>query len=42
MSELLLKKAKKGDKESFGRLIYPYERLIYNIAYKYMGNPEVG
>jgi len=40
MSELLLTKARKGDKEAFGQVIYPYERLIYNIAYKYMGNAE--
>ena len=40
MSELLLAKARKGDKEAFGQVIFPYERLIYNIAYKYMGNTE--
>jgi len=40
MSDLLLAKAKKGNKEAFGQLIYPYERLIYNISYKYMGNAE--
>ena len=40
MSEFLLARAKKGDKEAFGQIIYPYERLIYNIAYKYMGNAE--
>ena len=40
MSELLLAKARKGDKEAFGQVIYPYERLIYNIAYKYIGNTE--
>jgi len=40
MSELLLAKAKKGDKEAFGQIIYPYERLLYNIALKYMGNAE--
>ena len=40
MSDILLAKARKGDKEAFGQLIYPYERLIYNIAYKYMGNAE--
>ena len=40
MSEILLKRAQRGDKEAFGQIIYPYERLIYNIAYKYMGNSE--
>jgi RNA polymerase sigma-70 factor (ECF subfamily) len=40
MSEYLLARARKGDKEAFGQIIYPYERLIYNIAYKYMGNTE--
>lgn len=40
MSDSLLKRAQKGDKEAFGQIIYPYERLIYNIAYKYMGNSE--
>jgi len=40
MSEHLLARARKGDKAAFGQLINPYERLLYNIAYKYMGNPE--
>jgi RNA polymerase sigma-70 factor (ECF subfamily) len=40
MSEILLARARKGDKDAFGQLIYPYERLIYNIACKYMGNAE--
>jgi len=40
MSEMLLSRAKNGNKEAFGQLINPYERLIYNIAYKYMGNAE--
>ena len=40
MSDNLLTRARKGDKEAFGQIIYPYERLIYNIAYKYMGNAE--
>ena len=40
MSEHLLARARKGDKVAFGQFIYPYERLLYNIAYKYMGNPE--
>ena len=40
MSEYLLARARKGDKEAFGQIIVPYERLIYNIAYKYMGNTE--
>jgi RNA polymerase sigma-70 factor (ECF subfamily) len=40
MSEILLARARKGDKDAFGQLIYPYERLLYNIAYKYMGNVE--
>jgi len=40
MSDILLTRAQKGDKEAFGQIIYPYERLIYNIAYKYMGNAE--
>ena len=40
MSEILLAKARKGDKDAFGQIISPYEKLIYNIAYKYMGNTE--
>ena len=40
MSELLLARAKKDDREAFGQIIVPYEKLIYNIAYKYMGNTE--
>jgi len=38
MNELLFNKAKKGDLEAFEALIRNYEKLIYNAAYRMMGN----
>jgi RNA polymerase sigma-70 factor (ECF subfamily) len=40
MSELTLARAKKGDPKAFEELILPYEKLVLNISYKYMGNME--
>lgn len=36
----LLSAAAKGDMDAFSALIQKYERLLYNIAYRIMGNPE--
>jgi RNA polymerase sigma-70 factor (ECF subfamily) len=40
MSELLLARAKKGDPKAFEELILPYEKLLINVAFRYMGNIE--
>ncbi|MDR1531137.1 MAG: sigma-70 family RNA polymerase sigma factor [Clostridiales bacterium] len=32
--------ARRGDKEAFGQLILSYEKLIYNVAYRILGNVE--
>jgi len=37
---ILLKKARKGDIRSFEELIMPFEKKVYNIAYRMMGNAE--
>lgn len=37
---VLIERAKDGDKEAFEALIINYERLIYNIIYRMMGNQE--
>lgn len=34
-----LQQARKGDKEAFGRLIEAYQRPVYNLAYRMLGNP---
>lgn len=38
--EILIEKAKSGDTEAFEGLITNYEKLIYNVIYRMMGNPE--
>lgn len=38
--EILIEKAKSGDTNAFEVLIINYEKLIYNVIYKMMGNPE--
>ena len=38
MNELLFDKAKTGDLEAFETLIKSYEKLIYNAAYRMLGN----
>ncbi|MDR1538704.1 MAG: RNA polymerase sigma factor [Clostridiales bacterium] len=40
MSELTLARAKKGDVKAFEEIILLYEKLIYSVSYKYMGNAE--
>ncbi|RCX16524.1 RNA polymerase RpoE-like sigma-24 subunit [Anaerobacterium chartisolvens] len=37
---LLLEKAKKGDVEAFEQLIAGYQKRVFNIALKMIGNPE--
>lgn len=36
--ELLVKKAQKGDSSALEELLFAYEKRVYNIAYRYMGN----
>ncbi|MFH1784016.1 MAG: sigma-70 family RNA polymerase sigma factor [bacterium] len=38
--EALVEKAQKGDHAAFEELVKRYERKIYNLAYKIMGNAE--
>jgi len=38
VNELLFKKAQNGDLEAFETIIKSYEKLIYNAAYRMMGN----
>ncbi len=38
--EILVKKSQKGDYPSFEELVKRYERKIYNLAYRIMGNKE--
>lgn len=40
IDEELLKKAIKGDTKAFERLIINYEKLIYNVCYRIMTNPD--
>ena len=37
---LLLKRAKKGDVDAFEQLIEKYQKKVYNIALKMLGNKE--
>jgi len=38
--EILVKKSQKGDYLSFEKLVKRYEKKIYNLAYRIMGNKE--
>ena len=38
--EMLVKKSQKGDYPSFEELVKRYEKKIYNLAYRIMGNKE--
>ena len=38
--KLLVQKSQQGDMDAFEQLIVQYEKKVYTIAYKYMGNPE--
>ena len=38
--EILVKKSQKGDYPSFAELVKRYEKKIYNLAYRIMGNRE--
>ena len=38
MDDIIFKKAQKGDFDAFEALIKTYEKLIYNAAYRMMGN----
>ena len=40
MDDLLIKKARKGDKESFSKLIMDVKNQAYSIAYCYLHNKE--
>ena len=37
---LWLERARQGDKESFGRLIEAYQRPVFNLAYRMLGNGD--
>ena len=36
----LIERSQKGDIDAFEELVARYERKVYTIAYRYMGNPE--
>ena len=36
----LISLSQKGDIDAFEELVARYERKVYTIAYRYMGNPE--
>jgi len=36
----LIKQAKQGDHQSFERLVLQYQRQVYSVAYRFMGNHE--
>lgn len=35
-----LEQARQGDREAFGRLVEAYQRPVYNLAYRMLGNPQ--
>lgn len=37
---VLIQKSQQGDMDAFEQLLLRYEKKVYTIAYKYMGNPE--
>lgn len=36
----LIAKSQQGDVEAFGELVSIYEKQVYTVAYRFMGNPE--
>ena len=40
LEDILIEKCKQGDIEAFEQLIASYQKKVYNIAYRYMGNRE--
>lgn len=36
----LINRCKNGDVEAFGELVSVYEKQVYSIAYRFMGNPD--
>ena len=37
---VLIQKSQQGDMDAFEQLLLRYEKKVYTIAYKYMGNAE--
>lgn len=40
MEEDIITRAKAGDRAAFEQLVLQYQRKVYTIAYRFMGNPE--
>ncbi len=40
LEDILIKRCQQGDIEAFEKLIASYQKKVYNIAYRYMGNRE--
>ena len=40
IEKMLIKKAKKGDTDAFEQLVTANEKIIYNIIFRIMNNPE--
>lgn len=38
--EALIRQAKKGDVAAFNRLVLHYQEVVYNVAYRIMGEPQ--
>ena len=38
--EALIQEAQRGDLDSFNRLVLAYQSLVYNVAYRIMGEPD--
>jgi len=38
--DALIQQAKKGDVAAFNRLVLHYQRLVYNVTYRIMGEPQ--
>ena len=36
----LLARAREGDGDAFGALVQRYERLVYRVAYRLLGDPD--
>ncbi len=40
MEEALIESARQGDLDAFDKLVRLYERQVYNVALRFLGNPE--
>lgn len=39
-NEIIVRNAQKGDTEAFGNIVEQYQKMVYNLSYRMLGNPD--